>query len=211
MALDPLLLDLLEAARSGRVLVLTGAGISTESGIPTFRGEEGYWVVGSRNYVPDEMATARMFRSHPEEVWRWYLCRFGLCHTCQPNPAHQALVRLEHSLLDRFTLVTQNIDGLHRRAGSSPRRTFCIHGDSNLARCSRDCGIGLIEQPVVDLHDATTTPPRPSRTRISHGSTVLRVEAGCGRMFCGSTNATMKSSTVPRAHSTRPQLRISCS
>jgi len=136
------------------VVVLTGAGISAESGIPTFRGADGHWVVGSRNYVPEEMATARMFHSHPEEVWRWYLYRFGLCHTHEPNPAHHALVTLERAYRERFTLVTQNIDGLHRRAGSSTERTLCIHGDSSYARCSRDCGIGLLEQPHFGLRDA---------------------------------------------------------
>ncbi|HET8724170.1 MAG TPA: Sir2 family NAD-dependent protein deacetylase, partial [Anaeromyxobacteraceae bacterium] len=81
MALEPRLQEILDdvRARRGRVLALTGAGISAESGIPTFRGEEGYWVVGSRNYMPQEMATAGMFEARPEEVWRWYLYRFGVC------------------------------------------------------------------------------------------------------------------------------------
>src|ERR1700690_5389 len=120
---------LLDELRMGnpRVLVLTGAGISAERGIPTFRGSDGYWVVGSKNYMPEEMATRQMFRSHPEEVWRWYLYRFGACRHAEPNLAHRALVDLEASLCDRFTLVTQNIDGLHRRAGSSVERTYSIH------------------------------------------------------------------------------------
>jgi NAD-dependent deacetylase len=71
--IEPELAEILEGVRSSRgpVLALTGAGISAESGIPTFRGEEGYWVVGSRNYMPQEMATQAMFRRAPEEVWRW--------------------------------------------------------------------------------------------------------------------------------------------
>ncbi len=129
----------------GRVVALTGAGISAESGIPTFRGEEGYWVVGSRNYIPQEMATREMFDRAPEEVWRWYLYRFGVCRHAQPNPGHAALVRLEAALGDRFTLVTQNIDGLHRRAGS--RRVYCIHGDAAHVRCSAECGVGLLDLP----------------------------------------------------------------
>src|SRR5512146_652775 len=88
----------------GRVLVLTGAGVSAESGIPTFRGKEGYWVVGSRNYVPQEMATLEMFRRNPEEVWRWYLYRFGVVRHAQPNAGHRALAALEEALQDRFTL-----------------------------------------------------------------------------------------------------------
>jgi NAD-dependent deacetylase len=133
---------------SGRVVVLTGAGISAESGIPTFRGREGYWVVGSRNYMPQEMATREMFDRAPEEVWRWYLYRFGICKDARPNAGHEALVALEAALGDRFTLVTQNIDGLHRRAGS--RRVFTIHGDVAWVRCAGECP-ALCELPAVDV------------------------------------------------------------
>jgi NAD-dependent deacetylase len=132
----------------GRVVALTGAGISAESGIPTFRGREGYWVVGSRNYMPQEMATREMFERAPEEVWRWYLYRFGVCKHAEPNAGHAALVALEGSLGERFTLVTQNIDGLHRRAGS--RRVLTIHGDVAWVRCAGDCA-GLRELPAVDV------------------------------------------------------------
>src|SRR5512140_1766916 len=131
--------------RDGRVVVLTGAGMSAESGIPTFRGEEGYWVVGSRNYMPQEMATWEMFEQAPDEVWRWYLYRFGICRDARPNAGHEALVRLERHLGDRFHLVTQNIDGLHRRAGSE--RVLCIHGDAAYVRCANDCGLGVVELP----------------------------------------------------------------
>ncbi len=79
----------------GPIVLLTGAGISAESGIPTFRGAEGYWRVGSRNYQPTEMATAVAFARMPEEVWRWYLFRRGVCRAAAPNAAHLALVRLE--------------------------------------------------------------------------------------------------------------------
>ena len=145
--MEPELASILEGVRRarGRVVVLTGAGISAESGIPTFRGTDGYWVVGSRNYMPEEMATRAMFDRSPEEVWRWYLYRFGLCRFAQPNAGHAALVRLESLLGERFTLVTQNIDGLHRRAGS--KRVFCIHGDAAYVRCAAECGVGLLELP----------------------------------------------------------------
>jgi NAD-dependent deacetylase len=133
--------------RQGRVVVLTGAGISAESGIPTFRGDEGIWVVGSRNYMPQEMATWEMFERAPDEVWRWYLYRFGGVFAARPNAGHRALVALEEALGDRFTLVTQNIDGLHRRAGS--RRVFCIHGDAAWVRCSAECGLGRVELPPL--------------------------------------------------------------
>ena len=134
--MDDRLQEILESSRQGNLCVLTGAGISAESGIPTFRGKDGYWVVGSRNYMPEEMATARMFERQPEEVWRWYLYRFGICHKFAPNPAHHALVELERHCGERFRLVTQNIDGLHRRAGSTHERTYCIHGDSAWVRCA---------------------------------------------------------------------------
>ncbi len=88
-------------ARHGRVLALTGAGISAESGIPTFRGTEGYWVLGSRNYVPQEMATHAMFLEHPEEVWRWYLYRFGVVRGAAPNAGHRALAELERAFGSR--------------------------------------------------------------------------------------------------------------
>lgn len=145
--MDAKLAGILEDVRraEGRVVALTGAGISAESGIPTFRGAEGYWVVGSRNYMPQEMATREMFERSPEEVWRWYLYRFGVCRFAEPNAGHAALVRLEQALGERFTLVTQNIDGLHRRAGS--RKVYCIHGDAAWVRCAAECGAGLLDLP----------------------------------------------------------------
>jgi NAD-dependent deacetylase len=139
--------------RDGRVLVLTGAGISAESGIPTFRGREGYWVVGSQNYMPQQMATRAMFDRSPAEVWRWYLFRFGMCRHAEPNAGHHALVDLERALGDRFVLVTQNIDGLHSRAGSSPERTYCIHGDAAWVRCAGECTRELFPLPEFSTRD----------------------------------------------------------
>ena len=156
MALEPRLREILDEVRTdgGRVVALTGAGISAESGIPTFRGKEGFWVVGSRNYMPQEMATHAMFLMEPAEVWRWYLHRFGVVRNVAPNAGHEALVRLERALGDRFTLVTQNIDGLHRRAGASQERTYCIHGDAAWVRCANDCGVGLLPLPDLGPRDA---------------------------------------------------------
>src|SRR2546426_10737611 len=102
--------------RPGHVIALTGAGVSAESGIPTFRGRDGYWTVGSRDYHPQELATHAAFARMPWDVWAWYLYRRGVCRAAAPNPAHHALVRL--AAHPRFALVTQNVDGLHRRAGS---------------------------------------------------------------------------------------------
>jgi len=125
------------------VTVLTGAGISAESGIPTFRGPEGYWTVGSKVYMPEEIATLAMFQKYPRQVWEWYLYRLGVCLHAEPNEGHQALANLEMSLKDRFTLITQNIDNLHIRAGNTLERTFQIHGNINYTRCSRACDTAL--------------------------------------------------------------------
>lgn len=167
MSLDGQLQQLLEDARTGTICVLTGAGISAESGIPTFRGKDGYWVLGSRNYTPQEMATHRMFSQRPDEVWRWYLYRFGLCHRFEPNAAHLALVELERGFRDRFHLVTQNIDGLHRRAGSSSERTYCIHGDSAWMRCSKECRIGLLELADFGQRDVSTPLSEVEQRRLT--------------------------------------------
>jgi len=169
MALEPRLREVLDGFRrsQGRVVALTGAGISAESGIPTFRGKEGFWVVGSRNYMPQEMATHAMFTIEPEEVWRWYLHRFGVVRQAAPNAGHQALVRLERALGDRFTLVTQNIDGLHRRAGASDERTFCIHGDAAWVRCSYECGVGRLPLPDLTVRDPRAPLPAEDRVRLT--------------------------------------------
>ena len=126
-------------ANEGSVLALTGAGVSAESGIPTFRGQEGYWTVGSREYHPQELATHDAFSRMPWDVWAWYLYRRGVCNQAEPNGAHAALVRWDAALPDRFGLITQNVDGLHPRAGSPRERTYPIHGDINLMRCADDC------------------------------------------------------------------------
>jgi len=131
----------------GRVVVLTGAGISAESGIPTFRGPEGYWTTGSKNYRPEEMATYRMFSQMPEEVWQWYLYRLGVCRNAEPNAGHRAVVDMEEALGERFLLITQNVDGLHLRAGSSPECTYQIHGNIEFVRCGHECTAEIFPIP----------------------------------------------------------------
>jgi NAD-dependent deacetylase len=125
-------------AASGPIVFVTGAGISAESGVPTFRGPEGYWTVGSTNYRAEELATFEAFSAMPEEVWAWYLYRRAVCRAARPNAGHLALVALERALGDRFLLVTQNVDGLHLRAGSSAERTYQIHGNIDFCRCERE-------------------------------------------------------------------------
>lgn len=134
-------------ARSGLITVLTGAGISAASGIPTFRGPEGYWTVGAQEYAPQQLATRAMFTRGPADVWSWYLYRLGVCRAAAPNAAHHAVAALERALGDRFLLITQNIDGLHRRAGTTPERTFAVHGDIEWARCAADCTAERVPMP----------------------------------------------------------------
>ena len=116
-------------ANATRVAVLTGAGISAESGIPTFRGEDGLW----KNYKPEELATPEAFLKDPRLVWEWYNWRRELISKALPNAAHKALVQLEIKKRD-YTLITQNVDGLHDRAGSG--RQLKLHGDIWRMRCT---------------------------------------------------------------------------
>ena len=135
------------ALGSKRITILTGAGISAESNIPTFRGPEGYWTIGSREYHPQEMATYSMFIQKPEEVWKWYLYRLGVCKKARPNPGHLALVEMERLFNDRFTLITQNVDNLHIRAGNSLSRTYQIHGNIFYMRCANECSSNIYPLP----------------------------------------------------------------
>jgi NAD-dependent deacetylase len=112
--------------------VLTGAGVSAESGVPTFRGAGGLW----RSYRAEELATPQAFRRDPRLVWEWYDWRRGLIGACRPNAAHHVLAEVESHLAD-FVLVTQNVDGLHRLAGS--RNVVELHGNIWRLRCTRDC------------------------------------------------------------------------
>src|SRR5262249_30728704 len=100
---------------AARVAVMTGAGVSAESGLATFRGAGGLW----EGHRVEDVATPSAFRRDPQLVWRFYNARRANLRTVKPNPGHLALVALEDRLgLDRFTLITQNVDGLHRTAGS---------------------------------------------------------------------------------------------
>lgn len=120
----------LAAAR--RVVALAGAGLSAESGVPTFRGAGGLW----RNFRPEELATPAAFAQQPRLVWEWYDWRRQAIARAEPNAGHRALAALE-ARAERFDLVTQNVDGLEERAGC--RRVWRLHGDIWLLRCTR-CG-----------------------------------------------------------------------
>lgn len=129
----------LQAARARlstatRVAVLTGAGVSAESGIPTFRdAQTGLWA----RFTPEDLASPRAYARDPDFVWSWYAERYATCLACGPNAAHRALARLEQQVGAGFNLVTQNVDGLHARAGS--RNLTELHGNLASARCER-CG-----------------------------------------------------------------------
>ena len=113
------------------ICVLTGAGISAESGVATFRGVDGLW----SKLKPEELANFDAFMRNPELVWEWYNYRRQIVHDVKPNPAHYALARLEE-LVKEFTLVTQNIDNLHFRAGS--KKVLELHGNIERSYCI-DC------------------------------------------------------------------------
>lgn len=115
--------------QSRHLVVLTGAGISAESGVPTFRGSGGLW----RNFKAEDLATPEAFARDPKLVWEWYDWRRGKVAQTQPNPGHLALAELEQSKSD-FSLITQNVDGLHDLAGSS--HPLKLHGDIWELRCT---------------------------------------------------------------------------
>lgn len=119
-------------AQAQRVTVLTGAGISADSGVPTFRGTDGLW----QNFRAEDLATPEAFERDPRLVWEWYNWRRELIATKRPNQAHETLATLEQQVPD-FWLITQNVDGLHRAAGSTMLSE--IHGNIWKVRCT-GCG-----------------------------------------------------------------------
>jgi len=118
-------------APSKKVVVITGAGISAESGIPTFRGADGLW----KEYRAEELATPHAFNRNPTVVWEWYDWRRGIIANAAPNQGHRAIAEMEEMFSDLF-LITQNVDGLHRRAGST--RLIEIHGNLWQLRCTAE-------------------------------------------------------------------------
>jgi len=123
-----------EIKKAEYVIALTGAGVSAESDIPTFRGKDGLW----NKYRPEELATPEAFRRDPKLVWEWYSWRMRLVFSKNPNPAHFALAELEKTGILKC-LITQNVDDLHERAGSS--KVIHLHGSLRLIKCSNPaCG-----------------------------------------------------------------------
>jgi len=133
------------------VAVLTGAGISAESGVPTFRdAQTGLWA----KYEPSELATPQAFKRNPKLVWEWYAWRRELVASAQPNPGHLALAQLEQRMPE-FTLITQNVDGLHHRAGS--QQVIELHGNINRTICAAERAV------VESWPDTGDVPPRCPR------------------------------------------------
>ena len=133
--------------KSQKVVILTGAGISAESGVPTFRGKDGLW----RNHRPEELATPSAFQQDPKLVWEWYDWRRNLIKPLSPNEGHKVIASIEHKKPE-FQLITQNVDGLHQKAGS--QKCLELHGNIWKMRCTK-------ENKVVENLDPSlkTLPP----------------------------------------------------
>lgn len=133
--METMMPDLVEAAevlsRKERLVILTGAGISAESGIPTFRGEDGLW----KKYRVEELATPEAFEKDPKLVWEWYNWRREIFASKSPNPGHLVIAEWEKKF-PSLALITQNIDGLHKRAGSE--NIIELHGNAWKLRCTRE-------------------------------------------------------------------------
>lgn len=145
-----------------RVVVLTGAGVSADSGVPTFRGPDGLW----SGFRPEDLATPEAFERDPGTVWSWYRWRRSVVAGCRPNAAHVALARWM-STRDGITLVTQNVDGLHERAATEledvdPARAapILLHGSLFRARCG-ECAYER-EDPLAEGEEGSAVPACPA-------------------------------------------------
>lgn len=132
--MDPIRQLAARLASAARLTIVTGAGVSAASGVPTFRGPGGLW----KSFRPEELATPQAFARDPRLVWEWYDWRRTLISKCEPNRAHEVIAAW--SRRDRFTLITQNVDGLHERAGT--RRVVRYHGSIWQLRCATPCSAG---------------------------------------------------------------------
>jgi NAD-dependent deacetylase len=135
-------------SKKSSIAILTGAGVSAESGMPTFRGEDGWW----RNYRAEELATPDAFARDPKLVWEWYDMRRKIIHDAKPNPAHKTIAEME-KYFDNFKLITQNVDGLHNRAGSNS--IIELHGNLWRVKCLEEGKkFEFLEVPLSEI------PPR---------------------------------------------------
>lgn len=181
-------------SQAKKVCVLTGAGVSAESGVPTFRcgGESAVW----KGMPFDEISSARMVRENLPEVWEWFDYRRGVLQKCQPNAAHESLVRLESGKND-FLLVTQNVDGLHAQAGSL--KIIELHGSIQRGRCTK-CGLKYEMLPSQiphdpDICDVCDAPVRPDIVLFGeflpegYFETAARFASECDFFLCIGTSA----------------------
>ncbi|HEY2932453.1 MAG TPA: NAD-dependent deacylase [Acidobacteriota bacterium] len=129
-------------------VIFTGAGVSAESGVPTFRGQDGYW----KNFRVEDLATREAFSKDPKFVWQWYDARRSALLTKQPNSAHRKIAHWEQQF-QNVHVVTQNVDGLHQRAGT--RNVYCLHGDIWDVQCIR-CGV-LVRNDEAPLRQVPPT------------------------------------------------------
>jgi NAD-dependent deacetylase len=127
--------------RASRVTILTGAGVSAASGVPTFRGSGGLW----RQFMAEDLATPEAFGRNPTLVWEWYAWRRELVASCQPNPAHEVIARWSREF-DRCTVITQNVDDLHIRAGTA--NLIRVHGSLWDLSCWEGCGASWRDETV---------------------------------------------------------------
>jgi NAD-dependent deacetylase len=137
-------------AEARRVVILTGAGVSAESGVPTFRGSGGLW----KSFRAEDLATPQAFHRDPRLVWEWYGWRRELVSKCEPNAAHHAIARFAASR-PGVAIVTQNVDGLHRRASTSGAELLELHGSLYRMRCT-SCSQEREGNEPVDASSAET-------------------------------------------------------
>jgi NAD-dependent deacetylase len=159
--------------RAASVTVSTGAGVSAESGVPTFRDPGGLW----SKFRPEELASFQGFMRNPDLVWEWYSWRRSVISSVAPNPGHIALVEME-TLLPDFTLITQNVDNLHRRAGSV--NVIELHGNIERSYCL-DCAS-----------------PRRTRRCRPRRYPAAPAAACCGPTWCGSARRSRRSTCATR-------------
>lgn len=159
---------------TARIVALTGAGISAESGVPTFRGEGGLW----QGHRAQDLATPQAFQRDPSQVWAFYHYRRRLVHACHPNPAHQTLAQMEAQLGPRFTVITQNVDGLHQLAGN--QNLIEIHGSLWRIKCSH-CRLSWQDREIYSDDILPTCPScgevaRPDVVWFGEGLDPARLE-----------------------------------
>ncbi|WP_420571033.1 SIR2 family NAD-dependent protein deacylase [Kordia sp.] len=145
--LKEILKENFQKEKRNKITFLTGAGLSAASGIPTYRGSDGIWVKGTKFHKPEEFGTFKYFSKNQEEVWQFNLFRKGMFAKAQPNDSHTLLADIEQLIPEDFSIITQNIDGLHQRGGNSGNKVYEIHGNMRTVRCSLECSKAVYLYP----------------------------------------------------------------